>query len=121
MIRTLKRNPKALLLMFFVLLIPWLSLELMSVEWEVRIALRLGFIIGLASYPVFHLIYALSIGQDISMGLMGVGLSFLAKVVIVTGSGFLVWNLWRINLIYMMPPLFFSLLSLNFFAIYLAK
>lgn len=121
MIRALIKSPKVTALMFTVLLVPWYFLEQLFAVDAAVFAIRLGFLIGLASYPVFHLIYRLSIGQNISMGLAGIGLSFLVKVVIVSGSGFVVWKLWRINLLYLMPPLFFSLLSLNFFAIYFAK
>lgn len=121
MIRAMKESPKVTLSMVMVILLPWLFLEWWLGAGGAKIGLRLGFLIGLASYPIFYLIYTLSIGQDIALGLLGIGLSFLAKVVIVVSSGLVVWKLWRINLLYLMPPLFFTLLSLHFFAIYFAN
>jgi hypothetical protein len=114
-------RPWATLLMMGTLLTPWLLLELMMTSETPNYAIALGFLIGLASYPVFYLIYTLSIGGNISTGLAGVGLSFIAKVVIVIISISVLWGVWKVDLRRLIPPMFYSLLSFNFFAIYFAK
>jgi hypothetical protein len=107
--------------MVLALAIPWLIVELLLPSQGPNYVVALGFLIGLASYPIFYLIYTLSIGDNIGMGLAAVGLSFIAKVVIVIASISVLWGVWKVDLRRLIPPLFFSLLSLNFFAIYFAK
>lgn len=121
MLGTMRKCPRMTALMFAVLLVPWIGLELYLSAETVRNPVRIGFVIGLVSYPVLYLIYTLSIQQSAGMALAGIGLSFLAKIVIVTVSAIVLWGIWKVRLLYSMPPLFYSLLSLNFFAIYFAR
>jgi hypothetical protein len=107
--------------MVLALALPWLTAELLMPSRGLNYVVALGVLIGLVSYPIFYLIYTLSIGDNIGMGLLAVGLSFIVKVVIVSASISVLWGVWKVDLRRLIPPLFFSLLSLNFFAIYFAK
>lgn len=121
MIKRMVRHPKALAGIILVHAVPWVAIELYVSRPEVLTGVRLGFLIGLASYPIHHLTYTLSFAQGIDKALLGISLSFLNKIVIVSVSGLVLWGFWRVNLLYFMPPVFFSLLALSFFALYFAK
>lgn len=121
MIGTMRECPRMTALMVAVLLGPWIGLEWYLVSEAAKNPVRMGFVIGLVSYPVLYLIYTLSIERSAGMALAGIGLSFLAKIVIVTASAVVLWGILGSDVLYSMPPLFYSLLSLNFFAIYFAR
>ncbi|MFB6346394.1 MAG: hypothetical protein ABEK50_11590 [bacterium] len=113
-------NPGPLAGMILSLLIPWGILEVNFHAETATVPVRLAFLIGVFTFPCFYLIYRHSFEQGIEWGLIGIALSFFTKIAIVSASGFLLWGILRINLLYFMPPLFYSLLSLHFFAIYFA-
>ncbi len=117
-IETHVRNPKPTLTMVLLLGVPWFTIEWFLLTGSPNYALGFGFLIGLASYPIFYLIYIFSINGTIIAGLAGVGLSFVTKIVIVLITGFLLSVVGTYDLHLIMPSLFYSLLSSNFFAIY---
>lgn len=121
MMERMLEHPKVLAGLVASHAVPWGFLEYYLAGADVLTPVRLGFVIGLVSYPVLHLTYRLSFAQGIDKALLGISLSFLNKIVIVSVSAMVLWGFWRVNLLYFMPPVFFSLLSLSFFALYFAK
>lgn len=120
MIDSFREKYPITILMMVTILVEWGILEWYWYASEGIVSLRIGFLIGVACYPIIYLIYWYSKEQGIYFGLAGIGLSFLAKIVIIFASCMLFWGVWSFDLQYLIPPLFLSLLTINFFAIYFA-
>ncbi len=94
-------------------------------EWNFsldRFSLRLGFLVGLLSFPVLLRIYDYGFGEgDMNKAYRAMGLSFLLKGVILFGSYVLLSQIYNLSFREYMFPLFFLIFLLGFVAIYLAR
>jgi hypothetical protein len=98
----------------------WLFLE-----WNFsldRFSLRLGFLVGLLSFPVLLRIYDYGFGEgDTEKAYRAMGLSFFLKGIILFGSYIVLNGIFNLSFREYMFPLFFLIFLLGFLAIYLAR
>lgn len=108
-------------LALLVLAAVWGGLEWLFSDPVRLFSLRLGFLVALLSVPGMQWIYDYGLGADEGAGTKAMVLSFLYKGSILLGSAILLEATVDISLPYYVLPLFFTIFSLGFVAIYLAR